>query len=89
MFGKFHVHCRLKTTFKSLFIGLGVCKLCKTHSFLWLSKHPLLTTGVTSGTGTANPLMAKRKRTKGQTSIYNKLHRKLNIEQHEPHWKPG
>ena len=88
MFGKFHVPCMLKTTFKSLFIGLGVCKPCKTNFYLWLSKHPLLTTGVTSGTGTANPLMTKRKRTKGQTSIYNKLHRKLNIEQHEPRWKP-
>jgi len=29
--------------------------------------------------------MAKRKRTKGQTTIYKTLHRKLKIEQHEPH----
>jgi hypothetical protein len=28
--------------------------------------------------------MAKRKRTKGQTTIYKTLHRKLKIEQHEP-----
>ena len=28
--------------------------------------------------------MAKRKRTKGQTTIYKILHRKLKIEQHEP-----
>jgi hypothetical protein len=27
----------------------------------------------------------KRKRTEGQTTIYNTLHRKLKIEQHEPH----
>ena len=29
--------------------------------------------------------MAKRKRTKGQSMIYKILHRKLKIEQHEPH----
>jgi len=29
--------------------------------------------------------MAKRKRTKGQTTIYKKLHRKQKIEQNEPH----
>jgi len=28
--------------------------------------------------------MAKRKMTKGQTTIYSKQHRKLKIEQHEP-----
>jgi len=28
--------------------------------------------------------MAKRKRTKGQTTIYNTLYRKLKIEWHEP-----
>jgi hypothetical protein len=28
--------------------------------------------------------MAKRKKTKGLTIIYKTLHRKLNIEQHEP-----
>ena len=28
--------------------------------------------------------MAKRKRTKGQTTIYYTLHRTLEIEQHEP-----
>ena len=33
--------------------------------------------------------MTKRKGTKGQTTIYKTLHRKLKIEQHEPHWKPG
>ena len=27
----------------------------------------------------------KRKRIKGQTTIYKALHRKLKIEQHEPH----
>jgi len=27
----------------------------------------------------------KRKSTKGQTTIYKTLHRKLRIEQHEPH----
>ena len=32
--------------------------------------------------------MNKRKRTKGQTIIYKTLHRKLEIEQHEPHYKP-
>ena len=32
--------------------------------------------------------MAKRKRTKGQTTIYETLHRKLKIEQHKPHEKP-
>ena len=31
----------------------------------------------------------KKKRTKGQTMIYKTLHRKLNIQQHEPYWKPG
>jgi len=30
--------------------------------------------------------MAKKKR---QTTIYKTLHRKLKIEQHEPHQKPG
>jgi uncharacterized protein YfaQ (DUF2300 family) len=29
--------------------------------------------------------MVKRKRTKGQTMIYKTLHRKLKIEQNEPH----
>jgi len=29
--------------------------------------------------------MAKRKRTKGQTTIYKTYHRNLKIEQHEPH----
>jgi len=33
--------------------------------------------------------MAKRKRTKGQSTIYKTLHIKLKIEQHEPHRKPG
>ena len=28
--------------------------------------------------------MAKRKRTKGQATIYKALHRKLKMEQHEP-----
>jgi hypothetical protein len=32
--------------------------------------------------------MAKRKRTKEQTMIYKILHRKLKIEEHEPHYKP-
>jgi hypothetical protein len=32
--------------------------------------------------------MTKRKRTKQQTTIYKTLHRKLKIEQHEPHLKP-
>jgi hypothetical protein len=30
----------------------------------------------------------KRKRAKGQAKIYKTLHRKLKIEQHEPHKKP-
>jgi len=29
--------------------------------------------------------MSKRKMIKGQTTIYKTLHRKLKIEQHEPH----
>jgi len=29
--------------------------------------------------------MGKRKRTKGQTTIYKSLHRKLKIERYEPH----
>jgi hypothetical protein len=33
--------------------------------------------------------MAKRKRTRGQTTIYKTLHTNLKIEQHEPHLKPG
>jgi hypothetical protein len=33
--------------------------------------------------------MDKRKRTKGQTTIYKILHRKLKIEQHEIPQKPG
>ena len=33
--------------------------------------------------------MTKRKRTKGQTTIYKTLHKKLKIDQHEPHQKPG
>jgi hypothetical protein len=31
----------------------------------------------------------KRKRTKEQITIYKTLHRKLRIEQHEAHLKPG
>ena len=31
----------------------------------------------------------KEKRTKGQTTIYKTLRRKLKIEQHEPQEKPG
>jgi len=34
---------------------------------------------------TEDNTMAKRKRTKGQTLIYEILHRKLRIEQHLPH----
>ena len=33
--------------------------------------------------------MAKRKRTKGQTTIYKILRIQLNIEEPEPHQKPG
>jgi hypothetical protein len=33
--------------------------------------------------------MVQRKRTKGQTMIYKTLHRKLKMEQREPHYKPG
>jgi len=33
--------------------------------------------------------MTKRKKKKGQTTIYKILHRKLKIEQHKPHQKPG
>jgi hypothetical protein len=33
--------------------------------------------------------MTKRKSTKEQTTIYKTLHWKLDIEQHEPHKKPG
>ena len=33
--------------------------------------------------------MTKRKRTKEQIMIYKTLHRKLKIEQHEPHLKPA
>jgi len=33
--------------------------------------------------------MAKRKMTKGQTTIYKTLHRKQEIEQHEPPLKQG
>jgi len=29
--------------------------------------------------------MSKRRRTNGQATIYKTLHRKLKIEQHEPH----
>ena len=32
--------------------------------------------------------MAKRKRTKGQTTKYKVLHGKLKIKQHEPRYKP-
>ena len=32
--------------------------------------------------------MAKRKRTKGQITIYKTLHKKPKIEKHEPHLKP-
>ena len=33
--------------------------------------------------------MAERKRTKGQTTIYKTLHRKLKIEQHKLHKSSG
>jgi len=33
--------------------------------------------------------LPKDKNTKGQTTIYKKIHRKLQIEQHKPQWKPG
>jgi hypothetical protein len=32
--------------------------------------------------------MTNRKRTKGQTTIYKTLHRKLKMEEHEPHQNP-
>jgi hypothetical protein len=35
-----------------------------------------------------NNTMARRKRTIGQTMIYKILHRKLKIENDEPHKKP-
>jgi len=31
----------------------------------------------------------KSRKEKGQTTIYKTLHRKLKIDQHEPHWKRG
>jgi hypothetical protein len=33
--------------------------------------------------------MAKRKTTKGQTTILKTIHIKLKIEQYQPHKKPG
>jgi hypothetical protein len=33
--------------------------------------------------------MGKRKRTRKQTMIYKRIHRKLKIEQHELHLKRG
>jgi len=33
---------------------------------------------------TDNTMATKRKKTKGQTTIYKTLHRKLKIDQHEP-----
>jgi hypothetical protein len=33
--------------------------------------------------------IAKIKGTKRETTIYKTLHRKIKIEQHEPHKKPG
>jgi hypothetical protein len=33
--------------------------------------------------------MDKRKGTKSQTMIYKTIHRKLKIERHESHWRPG
>jgi len=33
--------------------------------------------------------MTKRKKTKGQTTIYKTLHSKLTSEKHEPHQKEG
>jgi hypothetical protein len=33
-------------------------------------------------------MAANMKRTKGQTTIYKTLHRKLKTEQHEPNWLP-
>jgi hypothetical protein len=33
--------------------------------------------------------MEKRKRTKGQRMMYKTVHRKLTIEQHKSHLKPG
>ena len=37
----------------------------------------------------ADNTTAKGRRTKGQTTIYKTLYRKLKIAQHEPHQKPG
>jgi hypothetical protein len=34
-----------------------------------------------------NNVMTKRKRTNGQTTVYNTLHRKSKIEQHKTHYK--
>ena len=34
-------------------------------------------------------IISVNRRTKGQTTIYKTPHRKLTIEQHEPHKKPG
>jgi len=39
--------------------------------------------------GTDNTMDKRKKKIKGQTSIYKTLHRKLKIEQHEPHEKEG
>ena len=33
--------------------------------------------------------MVKRNRINGETIIYKILHSKLEIERHEPHYKPG
>jgi hypothetical protein len=56
-----------------------------THTFfMWLVGLWRLTP-----LSSADNTMAKRKRTKGQTTVYKTLHRKLKIEQHITHLHLG
>ena len=64
-------YLRHSTTIKKTFVG---------RKFLEIPKRWVQTVS-----GRTDNTMDKRKQTKGQTMIHKKLHRKLKIEQHEPH----
>jgi hypothetical protein len=56
-----------------------ICSTCRKHFLSF--PHSWLITGFVTGR-TDN---TRRKSAKGQTMIHKTLHRKLKIEQHEPH----
>jgi hypothetical protein len=66
------VFCRSLFVLLSVFVGHGIVSSSSIYEFWWLLWY-------------LQTYVCQRKRIKGQTMIYRTLHRKLKIEQQEPH----